>query len=78
VLAVMLGMMPAGLDMVVLGMAGVPVGAVRVMRGLFVIAGFMMLGGFAVMPRCVFMVFGGLVMVLDACVVVHISLPVRR
>jgi hypothetical protein len=73
VLAVMLGMMPAGLDMVVLGMAGV-----RVMRGLFVIAGFMMLGGFAVMPRCVFMVFGGLVMVLDACVVVHISLPVRQ
>jgi hypothetical protein len=77
-LAVMLGVMPAGLDMVVFGMAGVPVSAVRMMGGLFVIAGFMMLGGFAVMLCCVLVVFGGLVVVLDACVVVHISLPVRQ
>jgi hypothetical protein len=56
----------------------VPVSAVRMMGGLFVIAGFMMLGGFAVVLRCVLVVFGGLMVVLDACVVVHISLPVRQ
>jgi hypothetical protein len=36
----------------------------------------MMLGGFAVMLGCVLVMFGGLVMVLDACVVAHVSLPV--
>jgi hypothetical protein len=34
-------------------------------------------GGFAVVLRCLLVVFGGLVMVLDACVVSHISLPVQ-
>jgi hypothetical protein len=47
-----------------------------VVRGLFVIAGFVMFGGFAVMLRRVLVVFGGLVMVLDACVVAHGALPV--
>ena len=77
-LAVMLGVMPAGLDMVVFGMAGVPVSAVRMMGGLFVIASFVVPGGFAVMLGGVLVMFGGLVMMVDACVVVHISLPVRQ
>jgi hypothetical protein len=76
VLSVMLGVVAAGFGVMFFGMAGVAVGGVGVMRGLFVIAGFMMLGGFAVMLRRVLVVFGGLVMVLDACVVAHDSLPV--
>jgi hypothetical protein len=47
-----------------------------VVRRLIVIAGFMMLGGFAVMLRRVLVMFGGLVMMLDACVVAHGALPV--
>ncbi len=74
----MLGVMTAGLDMMMLGMAGMTVGAVGVMRGLFVIAGFMMLGSFTVVLRRVLVMFGGLVMVLDACVVTHVALPVRQ
>jgi hypothetical protein len=76
VLTVMLGVMTAGFDMMVFGMAGMAMGAVGVMRRLFVIAGFMMLGGFAVMLRRMFVVFGGLVMMLDACVFAHGALPV--
>jgi hypothetical protein len=75
VLAVMLGVMPAGLDMVMLGMAGVPVRAMGVVSRLFVIAGFVMLGGFAVMLRRVLVMFGSLVMVLDAFVVAHVCSP---
>jgi hypothetical protein len=76
-LAVMLSVMTAGLGMMFLGVAGVAMRAVGVMGGLFVIAGFMMLGGFAMMLCRLLVVFGGLVMVLDACVVGHVSLPVR-
>ena len=76
-LAVMLGVMAAGLGMMFLGVAGVAMRAVRVMGRFFVIAGFMMLGGFAMMFRRVLVVFSGLVMVLDACVVGHDSLPVQ-
>jgi hypothetical protein len=76
VLSVMLGVVAAGFGVMFFGMAGVAVGGVGVMRGLFVIAGFVMLGGFAVMLRRVLVVFGGLVMVLDACVVAHGALPV--
>jgi hypothetical protein len=76
--AVMLGMVTAGLDVMMFGVAGVPVGAVGMMRGLFVIAGVMMLGGFAMMLRGVLVVFGGLVMMFYAFVVAHISLPVRQ
>jgi hypothetical protein len=75
--AVMFGVMTAGLDMMVFGMAGMAMGAVSVVRRLFVIAGLMVLGRFAVMLRRMFVVFGGLVMMLDAFVVAHISLPVR-
>jgi hypothetical protein len=76
VLRVMLGVVAAGFGVMLFGMAGVAVGGVGVVRGLFVIAGFVVLGGFAVMLRRVLVVFGGLVMVLDACVVAHGALPV--
>ena len=73
VLAVRLGVVPACLDMMLLGVAGMAVGGVRVMRRLFVIAGLMMLGGFAVMLGGLLMVFGGLGVVLYALVFAHIS-----
>ncbi|WP_375779899.1 hypothetical protein ACE103_14010 [Bradyrhizobium sp. ma5] len=78
VFAMVLGVMPAGLGVVMLGMAGVTMGAVRVMRRLVVIAGFVVLGGFAMMTRRVFVVLGGLVVMLNACVVAHEDLPVWR
>jgi hypothetical protein len=74
----MLGVMAAGLGMMFLGVAGMPVGAVGVVRCLLVIAGLMVLGGLAVMLRRMLVMFGRLVMmVLGACVVSHISLPVQ-
>jgi hypothetical protein len=73
--AVMLGVMTAGFDMVMLGMAGVAMRAVRMMSRLFVIAGFMMLGSFAMVLRGMLVMFGRLVMMLDACVVGHVSSP---
>jgi hypothetical protein len=75
VLAVMLGVMTAGLDMMMFGMAGMTVGAVGVVRRLLVIAGFMMLGGFAMMLCGVLVMFGSLVMMVDACVVAHVFSP---
>jgi hypothetical protein len=76
-LAVVLGVMAARLDMVMFGVAGMPVRAMGMMRRLFVIAGFMVLGGFAVMFGRVLVMFGGFVMMLDALMLAHISLPVR-
>jgi len=74
--AVMDGVMTAGLGMMLFGVAGMTVSAVGVVRRLFVIAGFMVLGGFAVMLGGMLVMLGGLVMVmLDACVVAHISSP---
>jgi hypothetical protein len=73
--AVMLGVMTAGFGVVMLGVAGVAMGAVGVMGRLFVIAGFMMLGSFAMVLRGMLVVFGRLVMMLDACVVAHVSSP---
>jgi hypothetical protein len=70
--AVMLGVVAAGLDVVMLGVAGMAVGGVGVVRGLLVIAGLVMLGSFAVMPRGMLMVLGGLVVMVDACVLAHI------
>jgi hypothetical protein len=47
-----------------------------VVRRLFVIAGFMVLGGFAMMLGGMLVMLCGLVMVvLDACVVAHIRSP---
>ena len=71
----MFRVMAAGLGMMFLGMAGMPVGAMGVVRRLLVIAGLMVPGGFAVMPGGVFVVLGSLVMVLDTCVVAHICSP---
>jgi hypothetical protein len=68
VFAVVLRVMPAGLGMVMLGMARVTMRAVRVVGGLFVVACFVVLGGLAVMLCRVLVVFGGLVVMLDACV----------
>jgi hypothetical protein len=70
--AVVLGVMAASLDMVMFGMAGVPVRAVRVMGRLFVVAGFVMFGGFAMVLRGVFVMLGSLVMMLDALMVAHV------
>jgi hypothetical protein len=48
---------------------------VGVMGRLLVIAGFMMFRGFAVVLRRLLVMFGGLVMVLNACMVAHVLLP---
>lgn len=75
-LAVVLGVVTAGLGMMLFGVAGMAVSGVGVVCRLLVIAGLMVLGGFAVMPGSVFVVFRRLVMmVLDACVVAHICSP---
>ena len=68
--------MTARLDVVVFSVAGMTVGGVGVVRCLFVIAGFVMLGGFAVMLGGVLVMFGSLVMVFDG-VLAHVALPVR-
>ena len=58
-----------------LGVAGVAMGAVRVMGRLLVIAGLMVLGRFAVMLGRVLVVLGGLMMMFDTCVFAHIVSP---
>lgn len=75
-LAVLRSVMPARLDVMMLGVAGVTVGGVRVVRRLLVIAGLVMLGGFAMMLCCMLMVLGRLVVMLHALMFAHISLPV--
>jgi hypothetical protein len=72
----MLGVVAAGFGVMFFGLAGMAVGTVGVVRRLFVIARLVMLGGFAMMLRRMFVMFRGLVMMLDACVVAHVSLPV--
>jgi hypothetical protein len=76
VLAVRLGVMPARLGVMFLGVAGMAMCGVGVMRRLFVITGLVMLGRLAVMLGRMLMVFGGLGVVLHALVLAHISLPV--
>jgi len=76
VLAVLLGVMPARLDVMMFGVAGMAMGGVGVMRRLLVIAGFMLLGGLAVMLGRMLMVLGRLVVMLHALMGAHISLPV--
>jgi hypothetical protein len=75
VFGVKLGVMPARLVVMMLGMAGMAMGAVGVMRPLLVIAGFVVLGGFAVMFRGLLVMFGGLLMMLYALVVAHVFSP---
>ncbi len=48
----------------VLGVKRVGVGHMRMMRRLFVVAGFVMLGGFVMVLGGVFVVFGGFLVVL--------------
>jgi hypothetical protein len=74
VLAVVLGVMTARFGMMFFGVAGVAVGAVGVVRGLFVIAGLVVFGGFAVMLGGMLVMFGGLVMMLDG-VFAHVCAP---
>jgi hypothetical protein len=74
VLAVVLGVMTARLGMVFFGVAGMAVGAVSVVRGLFVIAGFVVLGGFTVMLGGMLVMFGGLVVMFDG-VFAHVWAP---
>jgi hypothetical protein len=76
VLAVLLGVVPARLYVMMLGMAGMAVGGVRVMRCLLMIAGLVMLGGFPMVLCCMLMVLGLLLVMLDALMFAHISLPV--
>lgn len=75
-LAVRFGVMPACLDVMMFGVAGMPVGGMRVMRRLLVIAGLVMLGGFAMMLCCMLVVFGRLVVMLHALMFAHMFLPV--
>jgi hypothetical protein len=73
--AVVRGVMTARLDVVVFSVAGMTVGGVGVVRRLFVIAGFVVLGGFTVVPGGMLVVFGGLGVMLDVGVVTHRALP---
>ena len=75
-LAVMGGVVTARLDMVMLGVAGMTVRGMGVMRRLFVVAGFMMLRRLAVMFRGMLVMLGGLVVMLDVGVFAHGALPV--
>lgn len=68
--------MTAGFGVMFFGVAGVTVGSVRVMRGLLVIAGFVMPGSFTVMLGGVLVMFGRLVMMMfDAFVIAHVVSP---
>jgi hypothetical protein len=75
VVAVVLGVVTARLDVMMFGVAGMAMGGVGVMGRLLVLASLVVLGGFAVMLGSVFVMFGRLVMVVDACVIAHVSLP---
>jgi hypothetical protein len=69
--AVLCGVMLYSLFGVVRGVSEVPVRDVRMMPGLHMIAGFVMLRGFAVVPGCVLVVLGCLMMVRSAFVICH-------
>jgi hypothetical protein len=75
VLAVLLGVMPARLDVMMFSVAGMAMGGVRVMCRLLVIAGLVMLGCFAMMLCRMLVVLGRLVVMLHALMFAHISLP---
>ena len=77
VLAVVGGVVTARLGVVMFGVAGMAVRGVGVMRGLFVVAGLVMLGGFAVMLGGMLVMLGGLVVMIDVGVLAHVALPVR-
>jgi hypothetical protein len=66
--AVLVGMVLAGLAAVMGCMQRMAVRNVRVMTGAFVVAGFMMRSGFAVMFGCGFVMLGSLIMMFGAFV----------
>jgi hypothetical protein len=70
----MLGVMAARLVMMFLGVAGMAMRGVGVVGGLLVVAGIMVLGGFAMMLGGMLVMFGGLVVMLDG-VLAHTALP---
>jgi hypothetical protein len=78
VAGVMFSVMTARLDVMMLGVAGMAMRGVGMVRGLLMIAGFIVLRGFAVMLRGMLVMLGGLVMMLDTLVLAHVSLPVWR
>jgi hypothetical protein len=71
----MSGVVAARFGVVMLGVTGMTVRGVGVVRRLLVIAGFVMLGGFAVMLGGMLVMLGGLVMMIDVGVFAHIALP---
>lgn len=73
-LAVVLGVMTARLGVMFFGVAGMAVGAVSVVRRLFVIAGFVVFGGFTMMLGGMLVMFGGLVVMFDG-VFAHVCAP---
>ena len=78
VLAVVLGMMPAGFGVVMVGMAGVAMSAVGVVRRLLVVTSFVVLGRFAMMARSVLVMLSRLMVMVNVCVIAHFALPVWR
>jgi hypothetical protein len=76
VLAVMGGVVTARLGVVMFGVAGMTVRGMGVVRRLFMIAGFVMLGGLAVMFCRMLVMLGGLLMMLDVGMFAHVALPV--
>jgi hypothetical protein len=76
VLAVMSGVVTARLDVVMFGVAGMTMRGMGMVRRLFVVAGFVMFGGFAVMLRGMLVMLCGLVMMVDVGVFAHVALPV--
>ena len=76
VLAVVLGVMTARLGMMFFSVAGMAMRGVGVVRSLLVVAGFVMPRSFAMMLRGMLVMFGRLVVMLNACVIAHGALPV--
>lgn len=71
----MLSVVTAGFGEMFFRVAGMAVRAVSMMRCLFVIASFVMLGGFTMMLGGMLMMLGGLVMMLNACLIAHRCSP---
>ena len=77
-LAVHLSVVPAGLGMMMFGMAGVSVGDVGMMRRLLVITGRVVLRRFTMVVGRLLVMLRSLLMVLSALVLAHFVLPVRQ
>jgi hypothetical protein len=74
---VLVSVLLGGLVMVVLGVKVMPMRYVRVMSSFLVVAGFVMLRGFLVVTRGMFVVFGGVPMMLGCRFVVrHNATPI--